>query len=83
MRISGWRMRLSRREYVAVVFDHDSGEWYVDLDFIPNLTGDGDIWNTVTEEWEWLDSLPREEADESMARVRALKNFIEGEDING
>ena len=74
---------MSKREYVAVVFDHDTKEWYVDLDFISDLTGKGDVWDNVTEEWGWLDSLPIEQKLESIARFRALKEFIEGEDING
>ena len=74
---------MGKQEYIAVMFDHDTGRWSVETDLIPDLTGSGDVWDNVTEQWDWLDSLPPEKALESMARVRALRKLIEGEDING
>jgi hypothetical protein len=76
-------MKLSKQEYIAVMFDHDTGRWSVETDLIPDLTGSGDVWDNVTSEWDWLDSLGDDGVKESMVRVEKLRKLIEGEDING
>ena len=83
MPLNGWMMKLSKREYVAVVFDHDTNRWHLDLGFISDLTGKGDVWDNATNEWDWIDSLGVDGVYDSMTRIRALKELIEGEDING
>ena len=74
---------MSKQEYIAVMFDHDTGRWSVETDLIPDLTGSGDVWDNVTSEWDWLDSLGDDGVKESMVRVEKLRKLIEGEDING
>jgi hypothetical protein len=76
-------MKLSKQEYIAVMFDHDTGRWSVETDLIPDLTGSGDVWDNATNEWDWIDSLGVDGVYDSMTRIRALKELIEGEDING
>lgn len=74
---------MGKQEYIAVMFDHDTGRWSVETDLIPDLTGSGDVWDNVSNEWDWLDSLGEDGVKESMVRVEKLRKLIEGEDING
>lgn len=79
----GWGKTLSKREYIAVVYDHDTKKWDLDLDLIVDLTGNGDVYDTVTDEWEWVDSLGAEGVNGSMERIRELGKLIRGEDKYG